>query len=44
MSIGTKIVLALILIHLILGFGWLFYQLSPREKSSDKKESDDADE
>lgn len=27
----TKIILAVIVIHLIVGFGWLVYKLSPRE-------------
>lgn len=27
----TKIILAIIAIHLIAGFGWLMYKLSPRK-------------
>ena len=42
MSIGTKIVLVLIVLHLILGFGWLMYKLSPR-KRDDKDPTDQQD-
>jgi hypothetical protein len=38
MGIGTNIVLVLIALHLILGFGWLVYKLSPRKKEEDKKD------
>lgn len=37
MSIATKIVLILIALHLILGFGWLVYKLSPRKDDKDKE-------
>jgi hypothetical protein len=32
MSLTTKIILALIVLHLLLGFGWLLYKLSPRKE------------
>ena len=32
MDFTTKIILALIAIHLLVGFGWLIYKLSPRDK------------
>jgi hypothetical protein len=32
MSIATKIILGLIVLHLVIGFGWLVYKLSPRDK------------
>ena len=31
MSILTKVIVGLILLHLIIGFGWLMYKLSPQE-------------
>ena len=31
MSLVTKIILGIIVLHLIIGFGWLFWKLSPRE-------------
>lgn len=31
MSLITKFLLAIIVIHLIVGFGWLFWKLSPRK-------------
>jgi len=36
MSISTQIVLALIALHLLFGFGWLMYKLSPRKKNEDE--------
>jgi hypothetical protein len=36
-SLTTKIVLGLILLHLLVGFGWLIYKLAPRKE---KKEDD----
>jgi len=39
MNIWVKIGLILIVLHLILGFGWLIYKLSPRK--SDKKNKKD---
>jgi hypothetical protein len=32
MSIWVKIILLLIALHLVVGFGWLIYKLSPRKK------------
>lgn len=32
MGIWTKIVIIAILLHLIIGFGWLVFKLSPRKK------------
>jgi uncharacterized membrane protein len=34
MSIWVKIGLILIVLHLIAGFGWLAYKLSPRKKDT----------
>ncbi len=31
MSLLTKIIIGVIVLHLIVGFGWLMYQLSPRK-------------
>jgi len=33
MDIWVKIVIFAIILHLVLGFGWLIYKLSPRKKS-----------
>jgi len=38
MSVLVKIGVLLIVLHLIAGFGWLIYKLSPRRKPTDKKE------
>ena len=32
----VKIVVIVILLHLVIGFGWLVYKLSPRKKKEDK--------
>jgi hypothetical protein len=32
MSIWVKIGILLIALHLVVGFGWLIYKLSPRKK------------
>lgn len=32
MSITTYVILGLIILHLVLGFGWLVYKLSPRKE------------
>lgn len=44
MSLTTKIILAIILIHLIAGFGFLIYKLTPRKgeelESYDSEEED----
>jgi hypothetical protein len=34
-NLTTKIVLGLILLHLLVGFGWLIYKLSPRKEEKD---------
>jgi lipopolysaccharide biosynthesis regulator YciM len=38
MNIWVKIGLILIVLHLVLGFGWLMYKLSPRKKDKKKDE------
>lgn len=32
MDIWVKIIILLIVLHLVVGFGWLVYKLSPRKK------------
>lgn len=41
MSLLTKIIIGLIVLHLIVGFGWLMYKLSPKKGDQlvDKAES-----
>ena len=39
MGIGAQILLWLVILHFIVGFGYVMYKLSPRK--SDKKEDDD---
>jgi len=34
MDIWVKIVIFAIILHLVLGFGWLMYKLSPRKKTA----------
>ena len=41
MSIATKIILGLIVLHLVIGFGWLVYKLSPRD--NDRPEGDEVE-
>jgi hypothetical protein len=36
MDIWVKIGLVVILLHLVVGFGWLIYKLTPRKKNSDQ--------
>lgn len=36
MSIVTNIIVGIIVLHLVLGFGWLFYKLSPRKEEEEK--------
>ena len=43
MSIWVKIGLVVIILHLLLGFGWLIYQLSPRKKSNPNESSENQD-
>ncbi len=38
MSLTTKIILGLIVLHLLVGFGWLIYKVSPRK--GDKPENE----
>lgn len=40
MGIGVKIILAIIVLHLIAGFGFLFYKLTPRDEDNEKNEQD----
>ncbi len=40
MSTVTLIIVILIVAHLVIGFGWLVYKLSPRKE--DRQESDEA--
>lgn len=41
-GIGTQILLWLIVLHLVVGFGFVIYKLSPRK--GDKKNEDSSDE
>ena len=44
MSIWVKIGLIVILLHLIVGFGWLFYKLAiPPKKKQDKIDKNGSD-
>lgn len=38
------IIFGIIMLHLIAGFGWLFYKLEFQKKKSDKEENDQTDE
>jgi hypothetical protein len=38
MTVWTKLILILIILHLLLGFGWLVYKLSPRKKDKNEAE------
>jgi len=38
MSLITKIILGLIALHLLVGFGWLVYKLMPRKNEETKNE------
>lgn len=38
MNIWVNIVIILIIIHLVLGFGWLVYKLSPKKKKEEEKQ------
>lgn len=42
MSTITLIIIILIVLHLVVGFGWLIYKLSPRKE--DKKKLDNNSE
>jgi hypothetical protein len=37
MDFWVKIVIILIVLHLVVGFGWLVYKLTPRKKSDKQK-------
>ena len=41
-GIGTQILLWVIVLHFVVGFGYLMYKLSPRK--GDKKEDDQTDD
>jgi hypothetical protein len=34
LNLTTKIILALIALHLLVGFGWMIYKLSPRKEDN----------
>ncbi len=38
MDIWVKIGVLLIVVHLVAGFGWLIYKLSPRRKKGNKQD------
>jgi len=38
MDIWVKIVVAAIILHLVIGFGWLIFKLSPRRKSGSNQD------
>jgi hypothetical protein len=40
MNVWVKIGLILIILHLLIGFGWLIYKLSPRKKDADTLKDD----
>ena len=37
MSTFSIIVIIVIILHLVVGFGWLIYKLSPRKENMDQK-------
>jgi hypothetical protein len=37
MDIWVKIIIIAIVLHLIVGFGWLIYKLSPRKKTKENQ-------
>jgi hypothetical protein len=39
-SLGTKIILIIIILHLVVGFGFLVYKLSPRKEDEDINEDE----
>jgi hypothetical protein len=41
MDFWVKVVLIVIALHLLLGFGWLVYKLSPGKKQDDKQSSEE---
>lgn len=40
LSLATKIILGIIVLHLIGGFGWLMYKLSPRKGDGEPGEEE----
>ncbi|MCB0640526.1 MAG: hypothetical protein KDC44_02765 [Phaeodactylibacter sp.] len=42
MGIGTKIILIVILLHLIAGFGYMVYVLLPKKGDAEEAEADQA--
>ncbi|SRX55974.1 hypothetical protein [Aequorivita sp. CIP111184] len=40
MSTFSIIVISIIVLHLIAGFGWLIYKLSPRKEQGKEKDKD----
>ncbi len=38
MSLITKIIIILIVVHLVVGFGWLIYKLGPTKYNKDKEQ------
>ena len=41
MSFWVKVGLIVIVLHLLLGFGWLIYKLSPRKKDKNDESNSD---
>lgn len=39
MSTFSIIVISIIILHLVAGFGWLIYKLSPRKEDENQKEN-----
>lgn len=39
MDIWVKIIIAAIILHLVFGFGWLIFKLSPRRKSGNNQDN-----
>ena len=44
MGIGTKIIVILIVLHLLVGFGFLMYKLSPRKEDKIEDQGAEMDE
>ncbi|MEN8250245.1 MAG: hypothetical protein ABFS32_15030 [Bacteroidota bacterium] len=40
MGLGAKIIFAIIIIHFVVGFGYLMYKLSPRKKDKDSSKEE----
>lgn len=38
----TQILLGLVVLHFVVGFGFLIYKLSPRKKESEEKTNEDS--